>query len=137
MTWPKFLTKKRIIWTIVLLVVGFGIYKLASGGEAKTTYETAPVERRDLLQTVEVTGELKPAARVDLAFKSSGIIRTIKVKTGDKVHTGDVLAELDEDDVVFASRSAQAALALAQANLRARFAGETDQSIRVAEAQVA
>jgi RND family efflux transporter MFP subunit len=137
MNWPKFLTKKRIIWTIILLVVGFGIFKLASGGEPKTTYETAPVERRDLLQTVEVTGELKPAARIDLAFKSSGIIETINVKTGATVKKGDVLAKLDADDVTFASRSAQAALAIAQASLRARLAGETDQSIRVAEAQVA
>ncbi len=136
MTWPKFLTKKRIIWTIILLVVGYGVFTLASGGKQKTTYETAAAERTSLKQTVEVTGELKPAARIDLAFKSSGIIQTINVKIGDTVKQGDVLAELKADDIVFASRSADASLALAEANLRARLAGETEQSIRVAEASV-
>jgi len=137
MTWPKFLTRKRIIWTVVLLVVGYGVYALASGGKQKTTYETAPVERRTLLQTVEVTGELKPAARIDLAFKTGGTIDAVSVKTGDKVKTGDILAVLKADDVSFAARSADASLALALANLRARLAGETSQSIKVAEAQVA
>jgi RND family efflux transporter MFP subunit len=136
MTWPKFLTKKRIIWTVILLVVGYGVFTLASGGKQKTTYETAAAERTSLKQTVEVTGELKPAARIDLAFKSSGIIQTINVKIGDTVKQGDVLAELKADDIVFASRSADASLALAEANLRARLAGETEQSIRVAEASV-
>lgn len=136
MTWPKFLTKKRIIWTVILLVIGYGIFTLASGGKQKTTYETAAAERTSLKQTVEVTGELKPAARIDLAFKSSGIIQTINVKIGDTVKQGDVLAELKADDIIFASRSADAALALAEANLRARLAGETEQSIRVAEASV-
>ncbi|MFA5936008.1 MAG: efflux RND transporter periplasmic adaptor subunit [Patescibacteria group bacterium] len=136
MTFPKFLTKKRIIITIILLVVGYGIFALASGGTPKTTYETAPVEKKTLLQTVEVTGELKPAARVELSFKSSGIINSIGVRIGDKVQQGDVLATLDADDVMFASRSANASLAIAQANLDARLAGETTQSIRVAEASV-
>lgn len=136
MTFPKFLTKKRIIIAIVVLVVGYGVYSLASGGKPKTTYDTQAVTRGDLKQTVEVTGELKPAQRIDLSFKSSGTIAKINVKTGDRVKQGDVLAELKADDVVFAARSAQASLALAEANLNARLAGETDQSIKVAMAQV-
>jgi HlyD family secretion protein len=137
MAFPKFLTKKRIIIAVILLVVGYGIYALASGGGAKTTYETAPVESRTLLQTVEVTGELKPAARVELSFKNGGTIEVLNVKIGDKVKAGEILGQLKVDDVIFAARSADASLALAQANLNARLAGETTQSIRVAEAQVA
>lgn len=136
MTFPKFLTKKRIIVTIIVLVVGYGVFSLASGGAPKTTYETAPVERKQLLQTVEVTGELKPAARVELSFQSSGIIQDINVRIGDTVKRGDVLATLEADDVTFAARSAAAALAIAQANLNVRLAGETTQSIRAAEASV-
>lgn len=133
---PAFLKKKRTYIILGLLIVGYFGISWLRGGKSGTTYETAAVEKRDLLQTVEVTGELKPAARIDLAFKNSGTIKTINVKIGDKVKKGDILAELKSDDVVFASRSANAALALAQANLRARIAGETDQSIRVAIAVV-
>lgn len=136
MTIPAFLKKKRTYIILGLLIVGYFGISWLRGGNSGTTYETAAVEKRDLLQTVEVTGELKPAARIDLAFKNSGTINAIKVKIGDKVKKGDVLAELKSDDVIFASRSANASLALAQANLRARIAGETDQSIRVAIAVV-
>ena len=133
---PAFLKRKStyIILAIVALLVVWYFWSKSKSGQI--TYETAPVERRDLIQTVEVTGEIKPAARIDLAFKQSGTISAIKVKVGDKVKKGDVLAELKDDDVVFASRSAKASLAVAAANLNARLAGETTQSIRVAETQV-
>lgn len=132
---PAFLKKKRI-YIIAGLVLAAGAYALLRSPGGKTAFETASVERRNLVQTVEVTGELKPAARVDLSFKAGGTIDDIAVRIGDKVKKGDVLAQLKADDVVFAARGAKASLALAQANLRARLAGETEQSIRVAEAQV-
>ncbi|MBU1349218.1 efflux RND transporter periplasmic adaptor subunit [Patescibacteria group bacterium] len=133
---PAFLKKKRtyIVLAAVILLVAWYAYAKSKSGQV--TYETAAVERRDLVQTVEVTGEIKPAARIDLAFKQSGTISDVNVKVGDKVMKGDVLAELKDDDVVFALRSANAALAVAAANLNARLAGETDQAIRVAETQV-
>ncbi|MFH1078077.1 MAG: efflux RND transporter periplasmic adaptor subunit [Patescibacteria group bacterium] len=137
MALPAFLKKKRtyvILAVVASLVVWFAWSRSQSG---KVTYETAAVEKRDLVQTVEITGEIKPAARIDLAFKQSGTIETVGVKVGDKVKKGDVLATLKDEDVVFASRSAHAALAVAVANLNARLAGETGQSIRVAETQVA
>lgn len=136
MKFPAFLKKKRtyiILAVIALLVVWYAWSRSKSG---QVTYETSPVVTQDLVQTVEITGDIKPAARIDLAFKESGTISSIKVKVGDKVKTGDVLAELKDDDVVFAARSAKASLAVAAANLNARLAGETAQSIRVAETQV-
>ncbi|MCI0479258.1 efflux RND transporter periplasmic adaptor subunit [Candidatus Uhrbacteria bacterium] len=136
MTLPAFLKRKStyVIVALVALVVAWYAYAKATGGQV--TYETAPVERRDLVQTVEVTGEIKPAARIDLAFKQSGTVAAIDVRVGDTVKKGDVLAELKDDDATFAARSARAALAVAVANLNARLAGETEQSIRVAETQV-
>lgn len=101
-----------------------------------TTYETVAAAKQDLKQTVEVTGEIKPAERIDLAFRNSGKISVVNVKVGDTVKTGDVLAELDALDAHFAVQNAQAALSIAQANLDARVAGETKQSIRVSETQV-
>lgn len=136
MNLPKFLKRKSTY--IVLAVIAIGVWWFLSS-RAKTgvpVYETASVVRTDLRQTVEVTGELKPAARIDLSFKNSGTIGKVNVKVGDAVKIGDVLAELKADDVIFAERNAAASLASARATLNARIAGETSQSIRVAEAQV-
>jgi RND family efflux transporter MFP subunit len=54
-------------------------------------------------------GTLNPIADVDLAFKASGPIAVLRVKVGDFVQKGDVLASLDSSEAV-----AQASAALAQ-----------------------
>jgi HlyD family secretion protein len=136
MALPAFLKKKRTYIILAIVAVLVAWYSWSKSQSGQVTYETAPVEKRDLVQTVEVTGEIKPAARIELAFKQSGTMNAIKVKVGDKVKAGDVLAQLKDDDVVFAARSAKAALAIAVANLNAKLAGETPQSIRVAETDV-
>lgn len=132
----KFLFKKSFYAISVVSLAGVGWLTYSRLKLKQPVYETVPVERRNLVQTVEVTGQLKPAARIDFAFKNSGTIGKIHVKVGDAVKAGDVLAELKADDVVFAERTAGAALAVAEANLAVRHAGETQQSIRVAESSV-
>lgn len=132
---PGFLKKKRTYAVVVILLLVGGWFAFGRSPET-VAYETSPVERRDLVQTVEVTGSLKPAARIELAFKNAGTVGLISAKVGDAVKAGQVLAELEDADVVFAARSADAAVAIARANLNQRLAGETVQSIRVAETQV-
>ena len=133
---PKFLLKKSTYVLLALAVAGIGWFSYSRSKAQKPAYETTPVERRDLQQTIEVTGEIKPAARIELAFKNSGTISKINVKVGDNVKKGDVLAELKADDVQFAVKNAAASLSAAQANLNVKLAGETPQAIRVAETQV-
>ncbi|MFA4954477.1 MAG: HlyD family efflux transporter periplasmic adaptor subunit [Patescibacteria group bacterium] len=135
MTVPKILKRKSTYLILVIVLALGGWWWLAKSGN-KTTYDTAAVEKRDLYQTVEVTGELKPAERIELAFQNSGKIKLVNVKVGDQVKLGDVLAQLVGDDVVFSERNARAALRVAQANLNAKIAGETPQAIRVAETAV-
>jgi len=132
---PKFFKRKTVYVVLVILIAGVWWFTNRNANSGPQ-YETAPVEQRDLSQTVEVTGEIKPAVRIDLAFKNGGTLSSINVKVGDTVKPGDVLAGLKADDVKFAVRNAAASLSAAQANLNARLAGETSQSIRVAEAQV-
>ncbi len=129
------LTTKRLIIGAVLLVVVGGIVYWRSR-PAPITYETTAVEQRKLMQTVEVTGEMKPADRIDLGFQASGKLQKINVKVGDVVKPGEVLAELVSVDQQFAVRNVGSALAVASANLSARLVGETAQSIRVAETGV-
>lgn len=133
---PTFL-KRKSLYIVLSLVVGGGIWiAYARSTSHQVTYETVAVEQRDLVQTVEVTGQLAPSARIELSFKASGPLKTLVVNVGDRVTKDQLLAELKNDDVVFAIRGAKAAVAQAQANLNARLAGETVQSIRVAETQL-
>ncbi|MFA6160758.1 MAG: efflux RND transporter periplasmic adaptor subunit [Patescibacteria group bacterium] len=134
MAW-KSIFKRKSLYIILAIVLLGGLYIWNRQQSASAiTYETADVVQGDLLQTVEVTGDIKPAARIDLSFKSSGTLSRVNVKIGDQVKQGDVLAELEIQDLDFAYKRASAAVSIAQANLNARLAGESAESIRVAQA---
>ena len=102
----------------------------------KITYDTSNVVQGKLVQTVEVTGDIKPTGRIDLSFKAGGTLKAINTKVGDSVKQNQVLAELTDSDLQFAYQRSEAVLAAAQANLAARQAGETTQSIAMAQATV-
>lgn len=131
------LLKKKSFYVILMILVLGGLWLWQRQKTAgAVTYETADVTQGKLAQTVEVTGEIKPAARIDLSFKSSGTLSRVGVKIGDKVKTGQVLAELEDADLNYAYQRAQATVAVAQANLNAKLAGESQESIRMAQAGV-
>lgn len=129
--------KKKSLYIILAIVVlgGLWLWQRQAASNA-TTYETADVAQGKLAQTVEVTGEIKPAERIDLSFKSSGTLSRVFVKIGDQVKTGQVLAELEDTDLNYAYDRARASLAVAQANLNAKLAGESKETIQMAQAGV-
>jgi len=79
----------------------------------------AVVERGDLARSVVATGKIEPISRVEIKSKANGIIKEFRVEAGDSVTEGQVLAELDKDNLQARLREAQAALAGAEANLAA------------------
>lgn len=131
------LWRSKWVWaSVAIVVVGGGLYARSKQVNQGPFYETAPVERGTVKQTVEVTGQMKPQARIDLSFKATGKLQALQVKVGDEVEAGKLLAELEKKDLEFAVGRAQASLASARANLSARLAGETRESIQIAEAAV-
>ena len=79
----------------------------------------ATVERGDLARSVVATGKIEPISRVEIKSKANGIIKEFRVEAGDSVTEGQVLAELDKDNLQARLREARAALAGAEANLAA------------------
>ncbi len=136
MTFPTFLKRKSTYVALVVLLALGGWLWMRQVAKQQPVFETAGVEQGNIVQTVEVTGGIRPASRIDLSFKGSGTLKSVLVHVGDTVVKDQVLAELKDDDLVFAARAASAALSIAQANLNARLAGETTQSIQVATAAV-
>ena len=135
MNFLKNLLKNK--WTyIVLAAVFFGWLFFGRGGSNSVFYETAKAQKGDLVRTVEVTGEVKPDLRLSLGFKSSGTLDRVAVKVGLKVKRGDLLAQLESRDLRFSAERARAALAISEANLNARLAGETKETVAVAQASV-
>jgi HlyD family secretion protein len=77
----------------------------------------AKVEKGDLARAVVATGKVEPAMQVEVKSKASGIIQTLPVNFGDIVHKGQVICELDKNDLLPKLRQAKAALEYAEAGL--------------------
>src|SRR5579872_2336774 len=94
-----FFTKKKIIWTAIIVLIVFGIgYKIKKGNNPGANILTDTVKRQNLKQTVLATGQVVSGTDLSLSFKVGGPIAKINIKEGDQVKNGDVLASLDQQD---------------------------------------
>jgi membrane fusion protein, macrolide-specific efflux system len=82
-------------------------------------YRTIPVTRGDLEETILATGVLQPIRQVDVGTRVTGQIETLRVKLGDHVRGGDLVAEIDPTVPENELRAAQAHLANLDAQRRA------------------
>jgi membrane fusion protein (multidrug efflux system) len=116
----------------------FGTLVLAGCGQ-KAAGETATehpravpvrgvaVVRRDLDETLTVTGTLRPRAEVKVVAEVPARLERILKEEGARVRKGDLLAVLDDTDYRLTLDRAKAALAVADAN-RAHAAAERDRA---------
>jgi len=65
-------------------------------------YEFKPVERKDVFQKVLATGtvSLKTGAEVKIGARISGQLEKLKVKIGDIVKAGDIIATIEHEDLL-------------------------------------
>src|SRR5579871_1872939 len=80
------------------------------------------VERINLARSVVATGKIEPTTKVEIKSKASGIILKLPVNVGDVVHQGQVICELDQNDLLPRLKQAEAALAMAEAQVKSAHA---------------
>lgn len=122
----------------VLLVAGAVLVVVASGwvalqksrGPALAGYQ---VVERPLVQTVVATGRVVAVSRAQVGSPVTGVVLERRVREGDAVQPGDVLAVLRADDLEAAVREAEAALARLQQSTRP----QAQAALREAEARLA
>ncbi len=116
--------KGRLRWFLLALIpliggVAFFSLRALSRTPAKIDPDKlARVERMDLARSVVATGKIEPTTKVEVKSKASGIILKLPVNVGDVVRQGQVICELDQNDLLPRLRQAQAALAMAEAALK-------------------
>jgi HlyD family secretion protein len=79
----------------------------------------ATVERGDVAKSVVATVRIEPISKVEIKSKANGIVKDMKVEVGNRVKIGEVLVELDKDNLAARLRESRAAFAGAEANLTA------------------
>lgn len=131
-----FFTVKKIIWTVVILVVLLIGWMIFGRGDTASNIQTVIIKKQDVQKTILTTGQVVSSTDLSLSFQTSGFVRRINVKEGDSVRAGQVLAVLDQGNALAQLESAKGALAQAQANYEKIKAAATLQDIAVAEATV-
>lgn len=74
------------------------------------------VERGSITSQRDYSGEVVPAQQTELSFRANGYINRVAVKAGDTFKKGDVLAELQIDDLLNQLEQARIDLQVAQDN---------------------
>jgi len=114
--------RKRIIYVsiavvLVLLLVG-GLIAATSGGTKIDPSKLAKVEKGDLAKSVVATGKVTPITKVEIKSKASGIVKKLLVDAGDRVKKGQLLAQLDKDEIAAQVEQSRAGLQAAEASLK-------------------
>jgi RND family efflux transporter MFP subunit len=131
----KIYKNKFFIVCLILILLALGSYFIFSK-KPKTEYVTAKVSRGGLIQTVSETGTVKADKEMNLNFTMSGKIANIFASVGDKVKKDQILAELDNSDLLLKEKEAVANLQVSQANLAKLLAGATGPELAVSQAGV-
>ncbi len=102
---------------LLLTVVVGGLVAFTRGGTKIDPSKLAKVEKGDLAKSVVATGKIEPITKVEIKSKASGIVKKLYLDAGEKVKTGQLLAELDKEEIQARVSQAEAALQAAKANV--------------------
>jgi len=112
--------KRIIVFSVVvgllLLFVG-ALTAFTRSGTKIDPSKLVKVEKGDLAKSVVATGKVTPITKVEVKSKASGIVKKLMVEYGDKVKKGQLLAQLDKDEIQAQVDQSRAALQAAQASL--------------------
>jgi len=112
--------KKWWLWSGIaaLVVVAMAIAIAAHGSGTKIEpSRLAKVTRDDIAKSVVATGPIQHITKVELKSKASGLVEKLYVDINQIVHKGQVLAQLDQQEILAQVAAQKAQLAAAEANV--------------------
>ena len=103
---------------LLVLVIAGGLIAATRGGTKIDPTKLQKVEKGDLAKSVVATGKVTPITKVEVKSKASGIVKKLLVDYGDKVKKGQLLAQLDKEEIQAQVEQSRAAVEAAEASLR-------------------
>jgi HlyD family secretion protein len=116
-------SKKRLIFVLIsvsaLILIILVAVAATRGGAKIDPSKLAKVERGDLAKSVVATGKIQAITQVEVKSKASGIVQKLLVDYGDHVKQGQVLAELDKQEIQAQVNQQRASLEASEAAAQA------------------
>lgn len=115
--------RKTRIWlwgslvAAALVVVAITALALRAGDPKIPDARLARVTRGDIAKSVVATGPIQPITKVELKSKASGLVERLYVDINQTVTKGQVLAQLDQQEILAQVAAQRAQLAAAEANV--------------------
>jgi HlyD family secretion protein len=100
---------------VVLTVAGVWGFTLSGASANIDPTKVATAERGTMVRSVVATGKVEPITKVEVKSKANGIIERLLVDVDQVVAPGQVLAELDKENLTARLREARANLLAAEA----------------------
>ena len=91
-----------VILAVLLALIGLLIFLhgRSAGQKTETEAETATVERRDLVQSLTLSGTVESGAAYSVTSSLADVeVKQVNVTVGDSVRKGDVIAVLDDEEL--------------------------------------
>lgn len=104
---------KKARYFVPTIIVAIILFFIFSGSKAQP--EIFTVKKGNVIQSVNLTGRVRGASDLKLAFERTGTLASIYVATGQKVERGALLARLSNNDLGAQYQQALAQLAQAKA----------------------
>jgi len=117
--------RKRKLWVwagvvVVVIAIFLGIAVAARGNGSKIEpSQLAKVERGDIARSVVATGKVQPITKVEVKSKASGIVTRLQTDINAHVRQGQLLAQLDQEEILDQVAAQKALLAAAESNAKA------------------
>lgn len=119
--------RRRFPWgwlaaVVIVVAAGYGGYRFYQSGDlqlvaAEPGYTVDEVIRGSMNIAVRATGAIEPTERVEISSELSGTVKDVLVDFNSEVKAGDVLLELETDELTADILSAKAKLAAATADV--------------------
>jgi len=105
--------------TLAVLVTGGVVAAKTMGSNTKLDpTQLAKVETGDIARSVVATGKVWPITQVEVKSKASGIVTRLDTDINRPVHKGEVLAQLDQQEILDQVAAQKAQLAAAESSAR-------------------
>ncbi|MCC6568392.1 MAG: efflux RND transporter periplasmic adaptor subunit [Anaerolineales bacterium] len=115
-----FFKKRKWLWIVLLLLIvgiGWSSYARTSQPDASSQFQTASIERGNLVATIGATGTVRAKQSATLIWQAAGTVDVVNAKVGDNVPANFVLAYLEKTSLPQSVILAEADLASAQQSL--------------------
>jgi len=133
-----FVFRHKFIFIGLLIVIVVGTYFIFGRGASstETRYVVNSVTKETLVNSVSGTGQVATASDSEIKSKVSGELLSLKIKNGQEVKVGEILATIDSTDAQKSVRDAETSLANAKLSLEKLTRGDRSEELEISQMDI-